>query len=184
MKKRFTMMVVGGARSGKSRVARAVAERSFSAPLYLATAEITDCEMQARIDLHKKERDERWRCVEEPLDVAGALMGAADCDGILLDCVTVWLGNVMHHQGMDGFEARKRDLLAALRDCPVSIVVVSNELGQGLVPADAESRLFRDLAGWLNQDIARTVDAVVSVSCGIPIVLKGKEITDGIGGVE
>lgn len=184
MKNIFTILVVGGARSGKSRFANELAVRNFRKPLYLATAEVTDAEMQERIDLHRKERGEQWRCIEEPLDLARVLNEPGDCDGILLDCVTVWLGNVLHHESVAGFEQRKQQLLDALKTCTRSVVIVSNELGQGIVPADAETRKFRDLAGWLNQDLARAVDAVVSVNCGLPMILKGKEIMDELGGVE
>ena len=184
MKDRYVVLVVGGARSGKSRFANELAERNFSQPLYLATAEVTDAEMQERIDLHRKERGDQWRCVEEPLDIAGALNGPGECDGILLDCVTVWLGNVLHHEGEGGFDKRKAALLEAVKTCDKSVVIVSNELGQGIVPADAETRRFRDLAGWLNQDLAKAVDAVVAVSCGLPMILKGKDIMNTLGGVE
>jgi adenosylcobinamide kinase/adenosylcobinamide-phosphate guanylyltransferase len=184
MKDRYAVLVVGGARSGKSRLANQLASRNFEAPLYLATAEVTDAEMQERIDLHRKERGEQWRCVEEPLDVAGVLNAPGDCSGILLDCVTVWLGNVLHHEGESEFEKRKVALLEAVKTCEKSVVIVSNELGQGIVPADAETRKFRDLAGWLNQDLAKAVYAVVAVSCGLPMILKGEDVMNSLGGVE
>jgi len=181
MKNRFTVLVVGGARSGKSTFARELAERNFRSPMYLATAEKTDAEMCERIELHRKERGDQWRCVEAPLDLAGVLNEPGDCDGILLDCITVWLGNVLHHEGEGGFDRRKAGLLAVLPACEKSVVVVTNELGQGIVPADAETRRFRDLAGWLNQDLAKVADAVVLVSCGLPSILKGKQVIEQMG---
>ena len=184
MKNRFTVLVVGGARSGKSSFANTLAERNFTLPLYLATAEVTDDEMRSRIELHRKERGAQWRCVEEPLDPAVILREPGECDGILLDCVTVWLGNVLHHEDAEGFSVRKTDLLASLSTCPKSVIIVSNEVGQGIVPSNAETREFRDLAGWLNQDLAKAADAVVLVSCGLPMILKGKDVIDQLGGVE
>lgn len=184
MKDKFTILVVGGARSGKSQVASKLAEHCFETPLYLATAEVTDDEMRERIELHRQARGERWKCIEEPLDVAGVIKDPGDCDGILLDCVTVWLGNVLHHEDIAQLNARKAELIAALSGNGRSVIIVSNELGQGIVPADPESRLFRDQAGWLNQDLARAVDVVISVSCGLPMILKGKELMDTIGGLE
>jgi len=180
---RFRILVVGGARSGKSRLARQLAEKCFKAPLYLATAEVTDDEMRRRIELHQQERGGQWRCAEEPLDVGRVLREPGACDGILLDCVTVWLGNVLHHEGSGSFGERKSDLIAALSDTKKSVIIVSNEVGLGIVPANAETREFRDLAGWLNQDLAKAVDAVVFVSCGLPLVMKGREIIEQLGGI-
>ncbi len=184
MKDRFTVLVVGGARSGKSQLAQRLAEHCFRVPLYLATAEVTDEEMRERIELHRKARGENWLCVEEPLDIAGVISGPGESDGILLDCVTVWLGNVLHHEGIAGLEERKRDLLESLHESGRSVIIVSNELGQGIVPIDPETRLFRDQAGWLNQDLAKAADIVISVTCGLPMILKGKELMDSIGGLE
>lgn len=181
MREGFKILVVGGARSGKSRFANELAERLFPRPLYLATAEVTDEEMRERIHLHRQERGEKWGCVEEPLDIASVVVGPVDADGILLDCMTVWLGNVLHHEGEDGFTKRRDEFLAALGKCSRKLIIVSNELGQGIVPADAQTRRFRDLAGWLNQDIARAADAVVLVSCGLPLVLKGGELMQELG---
>ena len=180
---RFVILVVGGARSGKSRLANELATCNFKKPLYLATAEVTDDEMRERIDLHRQERGDEWQCIEEPLDIAAALSRADNCDGILLDCVTVWLGNVLHHEGEEGYEKRKADLLSGLSTCKHSVIVVTNELGQGIVPADPETRKFRDLAGWLNQDLAKAADAVVMVSCGCPVILKGNDILKRVGGI-
>jgi adenosylcobinamide kinase/adenosylcobinamide-phosphate guanylyltransferase len=181
---KFTVLVVGGARSGKSRYAHRLAEKCFKAPLYLATAEVTDEEMRERIRLHRSERGEKWRCAEEPLDIARVLRGPGDCDGVLLDCVTVWLGNVLYHEDRSSVEARKAALIDALSAADRSVIIVSNEVGQGIVPADASTREFRDLAGWLNQDLAKAVDAVVFVACGLPMVLKGREIIEQLEGAE
>lgn len=183
MKEVFTVLIVGGARSGKSSLACRLAERLFDTPAYLATAEVTDDEMRERIEMHRKERGDKWLCIEEPLDLAKAIRSAGKADGILLDCVTVWLGNVLYHEDIDRLSERKAALLAQLEARKKSIIIVTNELGQGIVPADAETRAFRDQAGWLNQDLASAADAVVLVSCGLPIVLKGQDVIEKIGGL-
>ena len=167
-------MVLGGARSGKSRFAQQLAERLWPKPVYLATAEITDAEMADRIARHRAARDGRWACLEEPLDLAGALArAAAQGNGVLLDCVTVWLGNVLVKEGAAAVAARQQALLAALQASGGDVILVSNEVGLGLVPEHALGRQFRDLAGWLNQALAAEADTVVFVAAGLPLTLKG-----------
>jgi len=168
------MLVLGGARSGKSRFAQQWAERWWPRPVYLATAESTDAEMADRIARHRAARGARWACVEEPLDVAGALVRAAALgDGVLLDCLTVWLGNVLVKEGADAAAARQQALLAALQARQRDVILVSNEVGLGIVPEHALGRRFRDLAGWLNQAVAATADTVVFIAAGLPLTLKG-----------
>jgi adenosylcobinamide kinase/adenosylcobinamide-phosphate guanylyltransferase len=166
--------VTGGSRSGKTSYALERARR-FSCRIYLATAEAIDDEMRLRISRHRQERGEGFQTIEEPLDLAGALHRIPDeTEVVLIDCLTVWLGNLMHRKGVQSEPyTEERELLRLLKSPPCNIIIVTNELGSGIVPADAMTRSFRDHTGWLNQDIARIADEVVLVVCGLPLVLKG-----------
>jgi adenosylcobinamide kinase/adenosylcobinamide-phosphate guanylyltransferase len=166
-------LVLGGARSGKSTFAEQLAAKRFARPLYLATAEATDNEMAARIRAHRARRGRRWRTVEAPLDVARALRSAPACDGVVLECLTTWGANVLVREGEAAFRRRRQALLAALRRARRPVIVVSNEVGLGIVPEHALGRRFRDLAGWLNQDVARLAHEVAFLVAGLPLWLKG-----------
>jgi len=172
------ILILGGARSGKSQCALKLAESNWRRPLYVATAEAFDKEMTARIAAHKKARTRRWACAEEPLELerlinrAGKLYPARDV--LLIDCLTLWLNNVIFKEGFKSFQRRKADLLKAVRNSKRSLIMVSNEVGLGIVPESESGRQFRDLAGWLNQDLAAVADTVVFVAAGLPVVLKGK----------
>jgi adenosylcobinamide kinase/adenosylcobinamide-phosphate guanylyltransferase len=173
-KKGKLILVLGGARSGKSGYAQRLVESACRHPLYLATAEALDTEMRARIRRHRRKRGARWGCLEEPLDVARALgRRPARCDGVLLECATLWLSNVLLKEGRAAIPRRKAALLRALRAAAGLVVVVSNEVGMGIVPDNALARQFRDQAGWLNQELAAAADAVVLVTAGLPQLLKG-----------
>jgi len=172
------ILILGGARSGKSRFALKLAESNWRRPLYVATAEAFDNEMVARIAAHKKARGKRWACAEEPLEIArlvnraGRLYPARDV--LLIDCLTLWLNNVIFKDGLKSFKRRKADLLKAVHASKKSLIMVSNEVGLGIVPESEAGRQFRDLAGWLNQDLAAVADTVVFIAAGLPVVLKGK----------
>ena len=165
-------LVLGGARSGKSRYAEALFARHPDARLYVATGQAGDAEMAERIRRHRAQRGESWRTIEAPLDLVSALEaqgrpGAA----ILVDCLTLWLSNLM---GAGRDVERARDgLVAWLRNSPCPIVLVSNEVGFGIVPDNEIARRFRDHAGRLNQEVASVADAVVLVAAGLPLALKG-----------
>jgi adenosylcobinamide kinase/adenosylcobinamide-phosphate guanylyltransferase len=168
---RRVTLVLGGARSGKSRFAEALA-RGHKRPLfYIATAEITDAEMRDRIDEHRRRRGMEWTTIEAPLDLVGALdeMGDRRCF-ILVDCITVWLNNLMHH-GRDVAREVER-LCACLATIRARLVIVSNEVGLGIVPDNALARAFRDEAGRVNQALAEAVDEVVFIAAGLPTTLK------------
>ncbi len=172
-------LVLGGGRSGKSRFAQALAETAGAVPgsrVYIATAEPMDEEMRRRIAAHQADRADRFVTVEEPMDLAGAIERLSDETCVaLVDCLTVWLGNLIYHHGsQEGLYQEESDLLRILADPPCEIILVSNETGMGFIPADAESRAFRDHAGWLNQDIAKLADTVVLMVAGIPVVIKGE----------
>jgi adenosylcobinamide kinase/adenosylcobinamide-phosphate guanylyltransferase len=163
-------LVLGGARSGKSRFAEGLA-RDFEGPrTYIATAEPFDDEMRQRIARHREQRAaDGWTTLEAPLDPAAAIRGAEGL--VLLDCVTVWLGNLMHH-GRDIAPAVD-GLLAALMEAQSRVVLVSNEVGLSIVPENAMARRFRDEQGIANQKLAGAVDEVFFVAAGLPLRLKG-----------
>jgi adenosylcobinamide kinase / adenosylcobinamide-phosphate guanylyltransferase len=169
------VLVLGGARSGKSSYAMRLALKRFHKPLYLATAEAGDREMSERISAHRKSRGPCWRCVEEPLNIASVIANPPVCDGILVDCMTLWVTNVLLKEKRKAFEKRRAELLRALSRTKRPVILVSNEVGMGIVPANRLGRDFRDLAGWLNQDLASVADTVVFVVSGLPMILKGKQ---------
>lgn len=163
-------LVLGGARSGKS--ARALELAPLPPRVFIATAEALDDEMADRIAAHRAERGAGWQVVEAPLDLFSAVTGAAGPGTVLvIDCLTLWLSNLMHH-GRDVVDETDR-LLAALQTVEGKIVLVSNELGMGLAPMEALSRGFRDAQGRLNQRVSGFADRVEFVVAGLPMVLKG-----------
>jgi adenosylcobinamide kinase/adenosylcobinamide-phosphate guanylyltransferase len=170
-------LILGGARSGKSRYAEQQAQDSALDVIYIATAEAGDGEMARRIALHKAMRPADWRVVEEPLALAHALAEhAAEGRCLLVDCLTLWFSNLL--AGPDGSEDRFRReraaLLETLPGLPGRICLVSNEVGQGIVPMNPLARRFVDEAGWLHQDLASICERVVFVTAGLPQVLKDR----------
>ncbi|MEM9144983.1 MAG: bifunctional adenosylcobinamide kinase/adenosylcobinamide-phosphate guanylyltransferase [Pseudomonadota bacterium] len=162
-------LVLGGARSGKSARALALCPAPH---VFIATAEALDGEMADRIARHKAERGPDWALVEAPLALAEAVSEAAAPDTtLLIDCLTLWLSNLMHHGR--GPEAETARLLAALGAAPGRAVLVSNEVGMGLAAMTELGRAFRDEQGWLNQRVAAAADRVEFVAAGLPLVLKG-----------
>jgi adenosylcobinamide kinase/adenosylcobinamide-phosphate guanylyltransferase len=164
-------LVLGGARSGKSRYAERLVQDSAGSATYCATAEAGDAEMAARIVAHRARRGPFWRTIEAPLVLADIIAAEARRDRpMLIDCLTLWLSNVM----MAGLPlpAEFDRLCAALREARGPIVLVANEVGLGLVPETPLGRDFRDAAGWLNQDIAALADHVVFLAAGLPMTLK------------
>lgn len=163
-------LVLGGARSGKSRFAERQAELTDKNLFYLATGWAGDREMAKRIAHHRQRRGNRWTLVEEPLDLACALQKIDRPDSVVVvDCLTLWLSNLLHQ----GSLARQRELLSKLMpELNGSVFFVSNEVGSGIVPLGELSRLFADEAGLLNQAMAELCDEVHIVVAGIPLQLK------------
>jgi adenosylcobinamide kinase/adenosylcobinamide-phosphate guanylyltransferase len=166
-------LVLGGARSGKSSRAQALAEAAGSKRCYIATAQAFDDEMTLRIAAHQADRSDGWVTLEAPLDLADAVTSAArSCDVVLVDCLTLWLSNLMHHEHDIAEETAR--LAEALTACPMPVIVVSNEVGLSIVPENRLARAFRDAQGKLNQDIAAAADIVELVAAGLPLRLKGQ----------
>jgi adenosylcobinamide kinase / adenosylcobinamide-phosphate guanylyltransferase len=166
-----SVLVIGGARSGKSAYSLKLAEGAAPERLYLATAEAGDPEMAARIARHEAERGAGWGTIEEPLHLASALRAAARPGRVaLVDCLTLWLSNLMH-AGRE-VEAEIARLAQAIHALEGPAVLVSNEVGLGLVPETKLGRDFRDWQGRANREIARACDAVVFVAAGLPTLLK------------
>jgi len=178
-------LVFGGARSGKSAYAERLAAESGKEVVYIATARAGDGEMSARIAHHRQQRPAEWRTVEEPLALAGMIdLWAAPHRLILVDCLTLWLSNLMFSNGTEYpdvgdielpalFHAERARLLQTLTGCASDIVLVSNEVGMGIVPYGAISRAFTDEAGRLNQAVAAICDRAAFVAAGLPLYLKG-----------
>lgn len=166
------IFILGGASSGKSAYAEKLVVSTGKPKIYLATAQAFDDEMRQKIAAHIAQRGDGWTTIEAPFDPAVALRSRDSAHVVLLDCVTLWLTNVLLAD--HDVEAACDDLLAALSDCPCPVVVVSNEVGQGIVPDNALSRRFRAAQGRINRRIAAQADTVVAVMAGLPLVLKGR----------
>jgi adenosylcobinamide kinase/adenosylcobinamide-phosphate guanylyltransferase len=166
------MLVLGGARSGKSAYAEKFVTESGLEPVYVATAASGDAEMAERIAEHRARRAPAWRTIEEPERLEATLSAkAGEGRALLVDCLTLWLSNLML-VGAD-IETRTRALCEAIQRSPGLLVLVSNEVGLGLVPDNALGRRFRDAQGRLNQAVAEIADRVVLMAAGLPLFLKG-----------
>jgi adenosylcobinamide kinase / adenosylcobinamide-phosphate guanylyltransferase len=170
---RFKMhLILGGARSGKSRFAEEGA-RHFNNVLYIATGQANDKEMQRRIELHQKDRPSHWGLVEEPLELAKIINEISpEVDCILIECMTLWLSNWLCLEKTVQWEQQKIDFLTAVKACSSAVYIVSNEVGSGVVPLGELSRKFVDEAGWLNQALAKIATDVTLVVAGCPLKLK------------
>ena len=164
-------LVLGGAASGKSRYAESLVERAGARAVYLATAEAGDAEMAERIRLHRARRGPDWRTVEAPLALVPALLAEARPDAaVLVDCLTLWLSNLIG-AGRD-VEAEADALVTALPRLAGPVVFVANEVGLGIVPENALARRFRDAAGRLNAQLAAAAQSVLLIAAGLPLSLK------------
>ena len=164
--------IIGGTRSGKSAFAQRRALESGLSVIYFATAQVGDAEMAERIARHRAERPADWGLVEEPLALADALKAHATPDRcLLIDCLTLWLSNLLA-AGDERLNSETRNLLDILPALPGQVLLVSNEVGQGIVPANPLARRFRDEAGRLHQSVAGRCDRVSFVIAGLPRTLK------------
>jgi adenosylcobinamide kinase/adenosylcobinamide-phosphate guanylyltransferase len=164
------ILITGGARSGKSTRAEARARAFADRPVYIATAEALDAEMRDRIEQHRKRRGKEWLERETPLELVAALDETDGGGARLVDCLTLWLSNLMHAGRDWSTEASKLSHALGRQKSPV--VLVTNEVGLGIVPDNALARQFRDAAGKLNQIIARVADEVEFVVAGLPMRVK------------
>ncbi|WP_448786426.1 bifunctional adenosylcobinamide kinase/adenosylcobinamide-phosphate guanylyltransferase [Brucella intermedia] len=167
-----SVLVLGGARSGKSSYAEKMAQSSGLQPLYLATGRAFDGEMENRIAIHRNRRGSDWQTVEEPLDLVGALtLHVAVDQFVLVDCLTLWLTNLMMAER--DIAAETAGLVAMLPNLAGPVVFVSNEVGFGIVPENRMAREFRDHAGFLHQAVAAVADEVYLIAAGLPLKMKG-----------
>jgi adenosylcobinamide kinase/adenosylcobinamide-phosphate guanylyltransferase len=169
-------LILGGVRSGKSRYAQDLAARSERVT-FIATAEPReDAEMRHKIERHRADRPQTWATVEEPLRLAAAVTEASQqSQTILIDCLTIFAANLLeaHAEDPSALETLIQELCEVLQRAPCDVILVSNEVGSGVVPAYASGRRFRDLVGELNQRVAAVADTVLLIVAGLPLALKG-----------
>ncbi|PAA33397.1 bifunctional adenosylcobinamide kinase/adenosylcobinamide-phosphate guanylyltransferase [Pseudomonas fragi] len=167
-------LILGGARSGKSRLAEKLAAESGCAVTYIATSQPLDGEMNERVRHHRERRPEHWALIEEPIELARVLRDNARADACLLvDCLTLWLTNLLMLEDPQRLSAERDALLECLAELPGEILFVSNETGMGVVPLGELTRRYVDEAGWLHQALAERCQRVVLTVAGLPLTLKG-----------
>ncbi|AIR91729.1 bifunctional adenosylcobinamide kinase/adenosylcobinamide-phosphate guanylyltransferase [Pseudomonas cremoricolorata] len=167
-------LILGGARSGKSRLAEQLAVASGLAVTYIATSQPLDGEMNQRVQLHRERRPSHWALIEEPVALARVLRAEASAERCLLvDCLTLWLTNLLMLEDDTRLAAERDALLDCLAELPGTVILVSNETGLGVVPMGELTRRYVDLAGWLHQAIAERCTRVVLSVAGLPLTLKG-----------
>lgn len=175
-----TILILGGARSGKSRFAQELAAKLGKKVLFVATGEPLDEEMRARIDTHRKSRPASWRTLEAPTNVAKTLRGKiGDANLVIVDCITLLVSNVMRDEGADvgvwekKVSAEIKSLVALMKNSKADFIIVSNEVGLGLVPSTPIGRAYRDILGMANQMLARNANEVYLMVADVPLTLKG-----------
>ncbi len=169
------VLITGGARCGKSRYAMELAGGHEGGRVYIATAEPIDADMRGRIEKHKEERGDKFVTIEEPVDLAGALGRVPGGAGVaVVDCLTVWLGNLMHHHGEGGGALPGvAEFLEILDAPPCDLILVTNEVGRGIIPENRLARSYRDALGRLNQETAQRASRVILMVSGLPVTIKG-----------
>jgi adenosylcobinamide kinase / adenosylcobinamide-phosphate guanylyltransferase len=167
------ILITGGARSGKSRYAEQRATELGPRRLYIATAEANDEEMRQRIEEHKRRRGNDWVTIEEPLQLAETLLAQrAQTDCALVDCLTLWISNLLLRYDVRYAQEQVNQFVERTRQLDFHLVLVTNEVGWGIVPDSPLGRQFRDLSGWANQRLAAAANQVVLVVAGIPMIVK------------
>jgi len=169
------MLVLGGVRSGKSRHAQAEASR-FAKVTFVATARRSDAEMRRKIAVHRRERPRNWKTVEAQTNLDQIILSeGASADVLLVDCLTTYCGGLMTRRGFSAAHRRHlAEVVEAIQTTRSSIVLVSNEVGSGVVPAFKSGRLYRDVLGELNQQVASVASHVVLLVAGVPVLIKGR----------
>jgi len=168
------IFIVGGARSGKSTYAVRTAKIFGNKIVYLATCDRSDAEMTQRIRRHKRTRPSSWKTVVEGKDLAAVLRREKRCDAVLIDCLGLWISNLLGEElGDKEIELRLAELISALRNRACAVLFVSNDVGSGIVPDNELARRFRDIVGTANQKLAGIADEVIFMQAGIPIRIKG-----------
>jgi adenosylcobinamide kinase/adenosylcobinamide-phosphate guanylyltransferase len=178
------ILITGGSRSGKSAYAQTFAESISGIRTYVATCPCIDEEMEKRIQKHREARQSSsWQTVEETKDLAGALQRVRESEVIMVDCLTLWINNLMYEAELQGKDITEDDIAILCRriigvcdDLPGTVIFVTNEVGMGIIPENPASRLYRDLAGRCNQIIAACADTVIFLMSGIPLNIKGDKI--------
>jgi adenosylcobinamide kinase/adenosylcobinamide-phosphate guanylyltransferase len=175
------IFILGGARSGKSSYAMNLAKSTGKRIVFIATCIPGDSEMKHRIKLHKKSRPRTWWVMEEGIHIDSALRKAkASCDAILIDCMGLFISNLMAVESSDKkIEEKVRRVIEQIKRRSTDVIVVSNEVGMGIVPDNPQARRFRDLLGRVNQMIAKEADTVIIMHAGIPVVMKHLGLSDG-----
>ena len=168
-------LILGGARSGKSSLAEKRAKESGLEVVYIATATIHDGEMERRVEYHRQQRPDHWPVVEEPIELAAALRKHASPNHcILVDCLTLWVTNLLCHENPEMFAQQRQALIEVLDELPGQVLFVSNEVGMGVVPMGELTRRFCDESGRLHQDIAEKAQRVILTIAGLPHFLKNE----------
>ncbi len=168
--------ILGGARSGKSTHALDLAKKRAGKTVFIATCQALDKEMEQRIELHKKARPAAWQTFEAPYDISKVLKKIGDkCDCIIIDCLTLLVSNLMLAKNkFDAIEANINKVISYLQKTKSTSIIVSNEVGLGIVPANRLARNFRDIAGSVNRIVASQADEVLFMVSGIPVIIKSK----------
>lgn len=167
------VFITGGARSGKSAFAVARAKKSKGGVIFLATGKPADSEMRARVRKHKRSRPRAWRTVEEDINIAAVISKLEKEQVVIIDCLTLWLSNLLlSGRGEEEILKKVKEFIAALKNTASSVIIVSNEVGGGVVPENKLARAFRDIVGIAHQRIVKVSDEAYFVVCGIPLPLK------------